>query len=207
MASASVADDGRDTACSARARIARSARQQPTSDCKREAGRVPWWSNSQQLPVSTTEDLRGDHTSPVRFERLGVGHGHLYPSQGKATQLLELLVISEIVASNGIALMWEILDRAHEKMANERVEDACVAWESAHHKHGQSMDAWITYLHKCRLELEAHDMELAVSDQEMASMMLRGANLPQEKRAQVLFDCDGAYASQRMEMVLRVAYP
>jgi len=127
--------------------------------------------------------------------------------KGKAKQLLEVLELSEMVAPEGLSLIWNILDRAHEKMAHERADDAYQAWEGAHRRHGQSMDDWITYLQKCKLELEAQDSNLIVSEQQLASKMLRGANLPQEKRAQVLFNCGGVYDPKRMETVLRVTYP
>ena len=47
------------------------------------------------------------------------------------------------------------------------------------------MSDWIVHLQKCKLELEAQDTDIKVSKQQMASKMLRGAGLPQEKKAQV----------------------
>ena len=84
-------------------------------------------------------------------------------------------------------------------------DDAYSALEIAHRKPGQSIDEWATCLHKTQLEVEAQDHHLFTSDTELASKMLRGAGLPQEKRAQVLFKCGGIYDPLRMETVLRAS--
>ena len=92
-------------------------------------------------------------------------------------------------------------------MEHERADDAYCAWESAHRKPGQSIDEWLTYLRKTKLDVEAQDSTLVISDRQLASKMLRGAGLPHEKRAQVLFNCGGIYEPLRMETVLRVSFP
>ena len=69
------------------------------------------------------------------------------------------------------------------------------------------MNEWLTYLRKNKLEVEAQDRNILISDKQLASKMLRGAVLPQKKRAQVLFNCGGLYDPLRMETVLRVSFP
>ena len=54
---------------------------------------------------------------------------------------------------------------------------------------------------------EAQDGTLVISDKQLACKMLRGAGLPYDKKAQVLFNCGGVYEPQRMETVLRVSFP
>ena len=112
--------------------------------------------------------------------------------KGEAKRLLEVLEIEDLQAAGSLELIWSLLDSARAKMAHERADDAYHSWESAHRRHGQSMGEWIVYLQKCKLELEAQDPDIKVSKQQLASKMLRGAGLPQEKRAQVLFNCGGS---------------
>ena len=127
--------------------------------------------------------------------------------RGRAKQLLEVLEVSDLKRPDGLATVWKILDRAHEQMEHERADDAYGAWEQARRKPGQTIDEWLTYLRKTKLEVEAQDSTLVISDKQLASKMLRGAGLPYDKRAQVLFNCGGVYEPQRMETVLRVSFP
>ena len=87
------------------------------------------------------------------------------------------------------------------------MDEAYTNGAQARRRHGQSMDEWITYLKKVRLEVEAHDGAVVISNRLMASKLFRGAGLTTEKRAQVLFNCGGKYDPERMETVLRVTYP
>ena len=127
--------------------------------------------------------------------------------RGRAKQLLEILEVTDLEKPDGLEMVWKILDRAHERMEHERADDAYGAWESAHRKPGQSIDEWLTYLRKTKLDVEAQDITLVISDKQLASKMLRGAGLPQDKKAQVLFNCGGIYEPLRMETVLRVSFP
>ena len=108
--------------------------------------------------------------------------------KGRAKQLLEVLELSDLEKPGGLAMVWSILDRAHERMEHERADDAYGAWESAHRRAGSSIEEWLTYLRKVKLEVEAQDLNIVISDKQLASKMLRGAGLPQEKKAQVLFN-------------------
>ena len=55
--------------------------------------------------------------------------------------------------------------------------------------------------------MESMDSGSKISDQALASKMLRGSGLPQEKKAQVLINCGGIYDPSRLETVLRVTFP
>ena len=127
--------------------------------------------------------------------------------KGKAKELLEILEISDLERPDGLDMVWQILDQAHEKMEHERADDAYDGWESARRRHGQSMEEWISHIKKIKLEMEAHDEDVVISAKQMASKMLRGSGLPSEKRAQVLFNAGGKYVPDRIATVLRVTYP
>ena len=127
--------------------------------------------------------------------------------RGRAKQLLEVLEVADLEKPGGLAMVWTILDRAHERMDHERADDAYTAWEAARRKPGQTIEEWLTYLRKVKLELEAQDPALTISDKQYASKMLRGAVLPQDRKAQALFNCGGIYDPLRMETVLRVGFP
>ena len=127
--------------------------------------------------------------------------------KGRAKQLLEVLEVTDLEKPEGLAMVWAILDRAHERMEHERADDAYSAWESARRKPGQSIEEWLTYLRKVRLELEAQDPNIVISEKQHASKMMRGAMLPHDKKAQVLFNCGGVYDPLRMETVLRATFP
>ena len=73
--------------------------------------------------------------------------------KGRAKHLLEVLEVTDLEKPGGREMVWQILDRAHERMEHERADDAYSAWESAHRKPGQSMDEWLTYLRKTKLEV------------------------------------------------------
>jgi hypothetical protein len=86
--------------------------------------------------------------------------------------------------------------------------NAYAARESAHRRPGQSIEEWLTYSRKVKLELEAQDQYVVASDKHLASKMLRGAGLPHDdEKAQVLFNCGGIYDPLRMETVLRLSFP
>ena len=127
--------------------------------------------------------------------------------KGKAKELLEILEISDLERPDGLDMVWQILDQAHEKMEHERADDAYDGWENARRRHGQSMEEWISNIKKIKLEMEAHDEDVVISAKQMASKMLRGSGLPSEKRAQVLFNAGGKYVPDRIATVLRVTYP
>ena len=127
--------------------------------------------------------------------------------KGKAKSALEILEVDELQSPEGLAMVWSILDRAHERMEHERLDEAYAAWDAARRKHGQSMDEWIVYLRKVKLELETQDTSVVITSKMLASKMLRGAGLIAEKRAQVLFNCGGVYDPDRLETVLRVSFP
>ena len=58
-----------------------------------------------------------------------------------------------------------------------------------------------------KLEMESMDSATKVSDQALASKMLRGVGLSHEKRVQALIDCGGVDDPARLETVLRVTFP
>ncbi len=83
-------------------------------------------------------------------------------------------------------MVWSILDRAHERMEHERADDAYGIWESEHRRPGSSIEEWLTYLRKVKLELEAQNQNVVISDNQLASKTLRRVFLPHDKKAQVL---------------------
>ena len=111
--------------------------------------------------------------------------------KGRAKQLLEILEVKDLEQPGGLAMIWSILDRAHERMEHERADDAYAAWETAHRRAGSSIEEWLTYLRKVKLELEAQDPNIVITDKQWASKMLRGAGLPYDKKAQIFFNCGG----------------
>ena len=78
-------------------------------------------------------------------------------------------------------------------MSHERLDDVLHEWESSFLRHGQPMQAWCTYLRKLRMELQLQDSEAKVSDQALASKMLRSSRLATTQRAHVLFNSGGVY--------------
>ncbi len=68
----------------------------------------------------------------------------------------------------------------------------------------QSIEEWLSYLCKTKL---VQDQTSVISDKQLASKMLRGAGLPREKKAQVLFNRGGVCDPFRTEAVLRVTFP
>ena len=100
--------------------------------------------------------------------------------KGKAKNMLDIFEIDDLERPDGLDMVWKILDQAHENMEHERADEAYANWEQARRRHGQSMDEWISFVKKVRLEMEAHDPSLVISDRQMASKMLRGAGLPTE---------------------------
>jgi hypothetical protein len=127
--------------------------------------------------------------------------------KGWAKQLLEILEVKDLEQPGGLAMIWSILDRAHERTEHERADDAYAAWETAHRRAGSSIEEWLTYLRNVKRELEAQDPNIVITDKQWASKMLQGAGLPYDKKAQILFNCGGAYDPLRMETVLRVSFP
>ena len=68
--------------------------------------------------------------------------------------------------------VWQILDQKHEELDHIRQDDAYKQWETAHRKHGESMNTWINNLKKVKLELEAQDPEMTISRRYYASKLM-----------------------------------
>ena len=126
---------------------------------------------------------------------------------GEAKSLLEALEVADLQRDDSLAMIWSLLDSAHHKTQHERSEDAYAAWEKAHRLPGQTTQQWMTYLKKTRVELLVVDPGKTISDQEMASKMLRGMGLSAKEKAQCLFNCGNIMDPTRMEHVLLVTYP
>ena len=106
-----------------------------------------------------------------------------------------------------LQVIWQILDRNYEQLIHERVDDAYSAWDNLSRRPGQSMEDYITRVRRVKLEMESMDSGSIISDQALASKMLRGAGLTLDKRAQALIKCGGIYDPERLETVLRVTHP
>ncbi len=65
--------------------------------------------------------------------------------KGRAKQLLEILEVKDLEQPGGLAMIWSILDRAHEPMEHERADGADAAWETAHRRACSSIEEWLTY--------------------------------------------------------------
>ncbi len=127
--------------------------------------------------------------------------------KGEAKVLLDVLDVEDMELEGGLSMLWSILDKAHEQLEHERADDAYASYEKASRRPGQSMDSWITYLRKTKMEVEAQDPGKVITDREFASKLLRGANIPRPQRAQIYFNCGGKYVSERIETVLRITFP
>ncbi len=62
-----------------------------------------------------------------------------------------------------LAQLWQTLDDQREELSRVRADEEYMAWKTAHHKHGESMNTWITHLKKMKLELKAPDTEMVLS--------------------------------------------
>ena len=127
--------------------------------------------------------------------------------KGMAKKRVEILELTDLERPDVLQIIWEILDRSYEQLQHERVDDAYHAWDSLHRRPGQSMEDYITRVRRVKLEMESMDSASKISDQALASKMLRGAGLSHEKRAQALINCGGVYDPTRLETVLRVTFP
>ena len=121
--------------------------------------------------------------------------------------MLEVLELEDLTAPGALSTSWSLLEVVHANMAHERAYDAYAKWETAHRRHGQPMGEWVTHIHTCKWEMDAQDLDINVSQRQLASKMLRESGLPQEKNAQVLYNCGGLYDPQRTETVLRATFP
>ena len=65
---------------------------------------------------------------------------------------------------------------------------------------------WLVYVRKKRMEVQLQDPKTSISDDGLASKMLRGSGLSQKVKAQVFFNCGGVYDSKRMETVMKATY-
>ena len=71
---------------------------------------------------------------------------------GKARQQLDVLEIEDLKSLDGLEMIWSLLDKSHEKMAHERLDDASEKWGKAHRENGQGMDEWVGYLKRTKLD-------------------------------------------------------
>ena len=105
--------------------------------------------------------------------------------------LIEVINPEDLSDGTALDMIYRIYDEAYERMSHERLDDVLHEWESASRRHGQPVQDWCTDLRKLRMELHMQDSETKVSDQALASKMLRSSRLPTTQRAQVLFNSGG----------------
>jgi hypothetical protein len=82
---------------------------------------------------------------------------------GSARESLEIFEPEDFKKADILEQVWQILDQNHEELDHIRQDDAYKQWETAHRKHGESMNTWINNLKKIKLELEAQDPEMNIS--------------------------------------------
>ena len=105
--------------------------------------------------------------------------------QNRTKDLLACLELRDVRGANGLQHVWKILDGAFEQMGHERFAAAWRAWESAQRLPGQPMADWIGSLKKIKLELKEQDTT-TLSDEAVASKILRCSGLPSREHTQVL---------------------
>ncbi len=70
--------------------------------------------------------------------------------KGNSKTMLDILETENLKQKDGLSMVWKTL-----------MNEACTNWEQqARRRHGQSMDEWITYLKKVRLEV--HDGAIGI---------------------------------------------
>ena len=106
---------------------------------------------------------------------------------GRPKMLIEVISPEDLRDGTALNMIYRIYDEAYERMSHGRLDDVLHEWESAFRRHGQPMQDWCTYLRKLRMELHTQDGGTKVSDQALASKMLRSSRLTTTQRAQVLF--------------------
>ena len=125
---------------------------------------------------------------------------------GRAKQLIEFLNITELSDEKCLDYIFDIYDAAFEKLRHERLDETQKEWEGAHRRMGQSMQEWVMYARKLRMEFEEQDKSGKISDEAMCSKILRGSGLTQVQRAQVFFNCGGVYDLERLGNIPRVTW-
>ena len=131
----------------------------------------------------------------------------LYSSvQSRTKDLLACLELPDVRGANGLEHIWKILDDAFEQMEHERFAAAWRAWENAQRLPGQPMADWIGSLKKIKLELKEQDTT-TLSDEAVASKILRCSGLPSRDQTQVLSHAGGVLASEPVEAMLTAVHP
>ena len=125
---------------------------------------------------------------------------------GQAQVALDIFENEDFADAKIFDKIWSTLDEQHEQLAHVRIDEAYKAWETAHRKHGESMNTWIINLKKIKLELDAQDIECVISRRMYASKLMRGSGLPSDKRIQVLFHAGGVYDPEKLSTVLRLSH-
>ena len=125
---------------------------------------------------------------------------------GVAREALEIFEPEDFKKANILEQVWQILDQNHEELDHISQDDAYKQWETAHRKHGESMNTWINNLKKIKLELEAQDPEINISRRYYASKLMRGSGLNAKERATCLHFNGGVYDPIGLMNVLRTTY-
>ena len=95
--------------------------------------------------------------------------------KGTAKVAVDISKVEDFEGSQGLQIVWQILDQSHGQFAHER------------QRHGLSVHDWIVDLKRTRLEVEAQFENVGTSNKQVASKLLRDASLAPEKKSQVLF--------------------
>ena len=82
---------------------------------------------------------------------------------GFAKDALEIFEPDDFTKPNILQLVWDVLDSHHEELDHIRQDETYKQWETAHRKHGESMNTWINSIRKIKLELEAQDDKVIIS--------------------------------------------
>jgi hypothetical protein len=112
---------------------------------------------------------------------------------GFAKEALDIFEPEDYTKPGILKDTWDVLDSHHEELDHIRQDDTYKQWETAHRKHGESMNTWINNLRKVKSELEAQDTQVVISRRYYASKLMRGSGLNSKERAQVLWNAGGVY--------------
>ena len=73
--------------------------------------------------------------------------------------------------SQGLQMVWQLLDQALRRLAHERLDEACAAWYLARRRHGKRMHERIVYPKRTQLEMAAEDENTIISNKQTTSKM------------------------------------
>ena len=162
------------------------------------------------------EDFYGDRSKYRSWRRVVRAQQQLYQlaeaelsmliylsCKKEARDVLDQMTIEEMVKTDGLRRVWQLLDEAYHETSEEYFERVEFEFTSYRRVPGQSVASYLSQIKRLKADYLREDPGTQFSDRAWAQRLLVRASLTKRERLDVFFSSGGIYSSKEIEKALR----